>query len=62
VLPFGPTHETSEPSFDDVYALNVPYCLVAALGPLMAQRGKGAIVDVSTMLANYGAAAMSLCG
>jgi NAD(P)-dependent dehydrogenase (short-subunit alcohol dehydrogenase family) len=27
VFPFGPTHETSEASFDDVYALNVkaPY-------------------------------------
>jgi NAD(P)-dependent dehydrogenase (short-subunit alcohol dehydrogenase family) len=31
MFPFGPTHETSEESFDDVYALNVkaPYFLVA---------------------------------
>src|SRR5256885_13551567 len=58
VFPFGLTHETSEESVDDVYALNVkaPYFLVAQLAPLMAQRGKGAIVNVSTMVADYGAA------
>lgn len=61
-FPFGATHETSEESFDDVYALNVkaPYFLVAELAPLMAQRGKGAIVNVSTMVAEYGVAGMSL--
>jgi NAD(P)-dependent dehydrogenase (short-subunit alcohol dehydrogenase family) len=64
VFPFSLTHETSEKSFDDVYALNVkaPYFLVAELAPLMAQRGSGAIVNVSTMVANYGAAGMSLYG
>ena len=64
VFPFGPTHETSEESFDDVYALNVkaPYFLVAELAPLMAQRGKGAIVNLSTMVADYGVAGMSLYG
>src|SRR5919204_3340400 len=45
IYPFGPTHETTEEMFESVYALNVkvPYFLVAALAPLMAQRGKGAI-------------------
>src|ERR1700741_1904356 len=64
VFPFGPTHETSEASFDDVYALNVkaPYFLVGELAPLMAQRGKGAIVNLSTMVASYGMAGMSLYG
>jgi NAD(P)-dependent dehydrogenase (short-subunit alcohol dehydrogenase family) len=64
VFPFGPTHQMSEEAFDDVYALNVkaPYFLVAELAPLMAQRGKGAIVNVSTMVADYGAAGMSLYG
>jgi NAD(P)-dependent dehydrogenase (short-subunit alcohol dehydrogenase family) len=59
IFPFGPTHEMSEQSFDDVYALNVkaPYFLVAELAPLMAQRGKGAIINVSTMVADYGATA-----
>ena len=58
IFPFGPTHEMSEQSFDDVYALNVKasYFLVAELAPSMAQRGKGAIVNVSTMVADYGAA------
>jgi NAD(P)-dependent dehydrogenase (short-subunit alcohol dehydrogenase family) len=48
----------SEELFDDVYALNVkaPYFLVAELAPVMVQRGKGAIVNVSTMVADYGAA------
>src|SRR5258707_8515302 len=64
IFPFGPTHEMSEESFDDVYALNVkaPYFLVAELAPLMTRRGKGAIVNVSTMVADYGAAGLSFYG
>ena len=64
VFPFGPTHETTEEVFDSVYSLNVkvPYFLVAALAPLMAKRGKGAIVNVSTMVAEYGAVGMGLYG
>jgi NAD(P)-dependent dehydrogenase (short-subunit alcohol dehydrogenase family) len=64
IYPFGSTHETSEEAFDNVYALNVkaPYFLVAELAPLMAKRGKGAIVNLSTMVADYGAAGMSLYG
>src|SRR6201987_4680198 len=64
IFPFGATHEMNEESFDDVYALNVkvPYFLVAELAPLMAQRGKGAIVNLSTMAADYGAPGMSLYG
>jgi NAD(P)-dependent dehydrogenase (short-subunit alcohol dehydrogenase family) len=64
IFPFGATHETTEELFDRVYALNVkaPYFLVAALAPLMAKRGKGAIVNVSTMVADYGVSGMSLYG
>ncbi|HET8666934.1 MAG TPA: SDR family oxidoreductase [Terriglobales bacterium] len=64
VFPFGPTHETTEEAFDSVYSLNVkaPYFLVAELAPLMAKRGKGAIVNVSTMVADYGVSGMSLYG
>jgi NAD(P)-dependent dehydrogenase (short-subunit alcohol dehydrogenase family) len=64
IFPFGPTHETSEELFDKVYSLNVkaPYFLVAELAPVMAKRGKGAIVNISTMAADYGAAGMSLYG
>jgi NAD(P)-dependent dehydrogenase (short-subunit alcohol dehydrogenase family) len=64
VFPFGPTHETTEDTFDSVFSLNVkvPYFLVAELAPRMAERGKGAIVNVSTMVADYGVAGMSLYG
>jgi NAD(P)-dependent dehydrogenase (short-subunit alcohol dehydrogenase family) len=64
IFPFGPTHEMTEELFDRVYSVNVkaPYFLVAELAPLMAKRGKGAIVNVSTMVADYGAPGMSLYG
>lgn len=64
IYPFGPTHEMTEEQFDRVFALNVkvPYFLVAELAPLMAKRGKGAIVNLSTMVADYGAPGMSLYG
>jgi NAD(P)-dependent dehydrogenase (short-subunit alcohol dehydrogenase family) len=47
-----------------VYSLNVkaPFFLAAELAPLMAKRGKGAIVNVSTMVADYGVSGMSLYG
>ncbi|MFI5613834.1 SDR family NAD(P)-dependent oxidoreductase [Amycolatopsis sp. NPDC051903] len=64
IFPFGPTAETTEPDFDSVYSLNVkaPYFLVAALAPAMAKRGTGSIVNVSTMVAEFGAAGMGLYG
>ena len=64
IFPFGPTEKTTEDEFDRVYSLNVkvPYFLVAELAPLMAKRGKGAIVNISTMVADYGASGMSLYG
>lgn len=64
IYPFGPTHEMTEEQFDQVFSLNVKaaYFLVAELAPLMADRGKGAIVNLSTMVADYGAPGMSLYG
>src|SRR5580704_3615365 len=64
IFPFGPTDKTTEEEFERVYSLNVkaPYFLVAELAPLMASRGKGAIVNVSTMVADYGVSGMSLYG
>ena len=64
IFPFGPTNKTTEEEFDRVYSLNVkaPYFLVAELAPLMAKRGKGAIVNVSAMVADYGVSGMSLYG
>jgi NAD(P)-dependent dehydrogenase (short-subunit alcohol dehydrogenase family) len=64
IFPFGPTHETTEADFDGVFALNVkaPYFLVAELAPKMAQRGHGAIINVTTMVAEFGKAQMGLYG
>ena len=54
----------TEADFDAVFALNVkaPYFLVAELAPEMAKRGHGAIINVTTMVAEFGAAGMSLYG
>lgn len=64
IFPFGPTEQTKEEEFDRVCSLNVkvPYFLVAELAPLMAKRGNGTIVNVSTMVADYGVSGMSLYG
>jgi NAD(P)-dependent dehydrogenase (short-subunit alcohol dehydrogenase family) len=52
----------TEEQFDQVFALNVkaPYFLVAELAPQMAGRGKGVIINISTMVAVYGVPGMSL--
>lgn len=64
IFPFGPTHEMTEEQFDNVFSVNVkaPFFLVAELAPPMTKRGKGAIVNVSTMVADYGMTGMSLYG
>jgi NAD(P)-dependent dehydrogenase (short-subunit alcohol dehydrogenase family) len=64
IFPFGPTEKTTEDAFDDVFAVNVkaPYFLVAELAPAMAARGHGAIINVTTMVAEFGASGMGLYG
>jgi NAD(P)-dependent dehydrogenase (short-subunit alcohol dehydrogenase family) len=64
LFPFGATAEVPVEEFDAVYNVNVkaPFYLVAALAPGMAERGDGAIVNLTTMVANFGAAGMSLYG
>ena len=64
IFPFGPTHDATEDDFDRVYAVNVkaPFFLVAELAPKMAARGHGAIVNVTTMVAEFGAPQMALYG
>ncbi|WP_200206418.1 SDR family NAD(P)-dependent oxidoreductase [Micromonospora coerulea] len=64
IYPFGPTDQTSDQTFDAVFTLNVkvPYFLVAELAPEMAKRGHGAIINVSTMVAEFGLAGMGLYG
>lgn len=64
VFPFGPTAGTHEADFGNVYDVNVkaPFFLVAELAPAMAQRGRGAIVNILTMVAQYGQSGMALYG
>jgi NAD(P)-dependent dehydrogenase (short-subunit alcohol dehydrogenase family) len=63
-FPLGPTASIDEAAFDVAYAINVkvPWFLVAALAPAMAARGSGAIVNVSTMAAQFGVAGAGLYG
>ena len=64
IFPFGPTADTKPADIDDVFAVNVkaPYLLVAALAPAMAERGRGVIVNVTTMVAEFGMQGMGLYG
>ena len=59
-----PLLEVTEEEFDRIYAVNVkaPFILVAELAPAMAARGKGAVVNVLTMVAHFGIAGMGLYG
>lgn len=60
----GLTPDTTSDDFDSVYAVNVraPFILVAELAPGMAARGHGAVVNVLTMVAQFGVAGMALYG
>ena len=60
----GPSAETTEAGFNAMAAVNfrAPFFLTAALAPQMAARGRGAIVNVSTMVAVRGAAGMAAYG
>ena len=64
IFPFGPTAETSEQTFDQVYDINVkvPFMLVAELAPKMAARGSGAVINVSSMVSQFGMNGMALYG
>jgi NAD(P)-dependent dehydrogenase (short-subunit alcohol dehydrogenase family) len=64
IFPFGATVDTPAGQIDDVFAVNVkaPYLLVAALAPTMAERGHGAIINITTMVAEFGMNGMGLYG
>ncbi|HEY1918498.1 MAG TPA: SDR family oxidoreductase [Streptosporangiaceae bacterium] len=64
VFPFGPTPGTADEDIDTAYAVNVkaPFILVGELAPGMVARGRGAIVNVLTMVAHFGVAGMALYG
>jgi NAD(P)-dependent dehydrogenase (short-subunit alcohol dehydrogenase family) len=56
VFPFAPTHETTSDQIEEVLQINVaaPFELTAAVAPGMADRGDGAVINVSTMAASFG--------
>jgi NAD(P)-dependent dehydrogenase (short-subunit alcohol dehydrogenase family) len=64
IFPFGASHEIPIEDVKAVLDINVvtPFTLVAALVPDMVQRGSGAIVNVSTMVASFGLPGMSAYG
>jgi NAD(P)-dependent dehydrogenase (short-subunit alcohol dehydrogenase family) len=57
----APTEDATEAGFDAMFAVNVkaPFLLTAAYAPAMAGNGGGAIVNVSTMVADRGMAGMA---
>jgi NAD(P)-dependent dehydrogenase (short-subunit alcohol dehydrogenase family) len=64
VFPAGATHELSEASFDEAFAVNVkaPFLLTAAIAPNMVARGGGTIINVTTMAAQFGMVGLSAYG
>jgi NAD(P)-dependent dehydrogenase (short-subunit alcohol dehydrogenase family) len=60
----GLTPGTTADDIDSAYAVNVraPFMLVAELAPAMAARGQGAIVNVLSMVADFGVPGMGLYG
>ena len=64
IYPFGPTADFTDDQFDAVYDVNVkaPFILSGVLAPKMAERGHGAIVNISTGLATRGLTGAALYG
>jgi NAD(P)-dependent dehydrogenase (short-subunit alcohol dehydrogenase family) len=56
IYPGATTTATDEATFDQVYAVNVkaPFFLTAAVAPLMAARGEGAIINLGSWIARLG--------
>jgi NAD(P)-dependent dehydrogenase (short-subunit alcohol dehydrogenase family) len=61
---FGPTADLDIETFDALFASDVraPYFLVAALAPKMAAKGKGSIINVSSMAGQIGLAGAAAYG
>jgi NAD(P)-dependent dehydrogenase (short-subunit alcohol dehydrogenase family) len=64
IYPPGTTDGTTDAEFDAVFRLNVkaPFFLVGRLAPQMAERGHGVIVNVTSMVAEFGFVGMGMYG
>ena len=64
IFPVGITHEFPEAMFDKTFDVNVkaPFLLTAAIAPKMVERGSGTIINVTTMVAEFGMAGLSAYG
>lgn len=64
IYPYAPTAQVDEGTFDATIATNVkgPFYLTAALAPQMAERGRGKIINITTMVAHIGMPEMALYG
>jgi NAD(P)-dependent dehydrogenase (short-subunit alcohol dehydrogenase family) len=64
VFPFAPTHETTREQIEEVLQVNVaaPFELAAAVVPSMAERGEGAVINLSTMAASFGLPGAAIYG
>jgi NAD(P)-dependent dehydrogenase (short-subunit alcohol dehydrogenase family) len=56
IFPGPTTPRTDEATFDEVYAINVkaPFFLTAAIAPMMAERGGGAVINLGSWIARLG--------
>ncbi len=61
---FAPTEALDEDAYDAMMATNVkaPFFLTAALAPAMAERGRGKIINITTMVAYFGMPAAAAYG
>jgi NAD(P)-dependent dehydrogenase (short-subunit alcohol dehydrogenase family) len=64
IYPFGPTPQVEPALFDAVMGTNLraPYFLTAALAPRMAARGRGRIINITTIAAHIGTPTNGLYG
>jgi len=64
VFPFGATKDISEQDFDVAFDVNVkaPFFLTGVLASKMAERGEGAVINISTMVATIGLSGMAAYG
>lgn len=64
IYTFGATPETDDATFDEHFNVNVraPYILVQQLVPAMVERGGGAVVNVSTVVASVAGAGAGIYG